>query len=143
MTEPEKKSFTFTVTDEVDANDLMSLLINAFDGGATNYWAGRADVEYPPDFDVEKIPWLRDPDQWKEVRKLYIAPFVEGGKVTLYDNEDEDEEYVLDLEAIKRGVEVMSTKYKRHWNDFRIQNDDAITADVFIQCCVMGKVVFG
>ena len=145
MTEPEKKVFplTFTVTEEIDANDLMNLLVNAFDSGATNYWAGRAEVVLPDDFDVHKIPWLKNPGEWATVQKTYIAPFVEGGKVILFDNEEEGTEYILDLKAIARGVEVMSTKYKRHWHDFRNENDDAETADVFVQCCVLGDIVFG
>lgn len=143
MTEPEKKSFTITITDEIDANDLMNLVVNAFDSGATNYWAGSAEVILPDDFDIHKIPWLKNPDEWASVQKTYIAPFVEGGKVVLFDNEDEDEKYTLDLKAIERGVRVMSSEYREHWKNFREENDDAETADVFIQCCVLGEIVFG
>lgn len=142
MNEPETNKFAFTVTGEVDANDLMNLVVNAFDSGVTNYWANSAVVVLPEGFDVTKIPWLKDPEEWESCSKSYIAPFVEGGKVVLLDNEEEDKKYVLDLAAIRRGVEIMSSKYRRHWADFREENDDADTADVFIQCCVMGEVVF-
>ena len=141
MSEPEKR--TFTVTEEVDANDIVNLLVTAFDSGATNYWAGHADVVLPEDFDIYKIPWLKDPDEWAKVNKVYVAPLVKGGKVVLHDNEVEGKTYTLDLEAIQRGIEVMSKQFRRHWKDFQLQNDDADTGDVFVQCCVLGDVIFG
>lgn len=141
MNEPKMK--IFARVENVDANSLIDLLVNAFDTGITNYWAATAEVVLPDDFDIYKVAWLKNPEHWAKCRKVYIAPFVEGGKVTLFDNEEEGVEYVLDLEAIKRGVEVMSSKYERHWCNFRSGNDDAETADVFVQCCVLGEIVFG
>ncbi len=145
MTEPEKKvfPFTFTVSEEVDANDIVDLLCTAFDGPCLLNWTSHADTILPEGFDIHKIPWLKDPDSWEKVRKCYIAPLVEGGSVTLFDTEDGNKAYKLDLDAIKRGIEVMSTKFRRHWNDFRNENDDATTGDVFVQCCIFGDIIYG
>lgn len=176
MNEPKKRTFTITEGPEsgvsIDANDVAYLLVTAFDGGATNYWADRARVELPDNFDVKNITWLNDKDQWAEVRKVYIAPLIKDGRVILFGNESDDDEYVedfdeddeecteddsvefgwtldgrrfrrpqhiLDLSAIERGLNVMSSKYRNHWYDFRTKNDDMITGDVFVQCCIFGE----
>jgi len=50
--------------------------------------------------------------------------------------------YVLDMDAIKRGIKVMAEKYSRHFGDFQSERGDAITADVFLQCCLFGEIVY-
>ena len=139
MTEPQE--LNFAVADTVDANDIVGLLCNAFDS-AIGYWCADYEEVRPEGFDLDKISWLKKPDDWKEVRKVYLLPLIEGGSVILNDAEA-GEKHVLDLKAIKRGVKVMSEDYPRHWADFRTQNDDAITADVFVQCCIFGETVYG
>jgi hypothetical protein len=37
----------------------------------------------------------------------------------------------------------MAQAYTRHFADFINQNDDAITGDVFLQCCLLGEVLYG
>ena len=49
----------------------------------------------------------------------------------------------LDGDAVQRGLQTMAEKYPRHWGDFIRENEDAITGDVFIQCCLLGEVVYG
>lgn len=46
----------------------------------------------------------------------------------------------LDLEAIKRGLAVMAHICPRHFADFLNENEDAITGDAFLQCCLFGQV---
>jgi hypothetical protein len=48
----------------------------------------------------------------------------------------------LDMAAIKNGLKVMAEKYPHHWQDFVSENDDAITGDVFLQCCLFGEIVY-
>jgi len=37
----------------------------------------------------------------------------------------------------------MGEKYDWHLKNFIEENDDAETADVFLQCCVLGDIVYG
>jgi len=37
----------------------------------------------------------------------------------------------------------MASEAPRHFADFIAENDDAETADVFLQCCLFGRIVFG
>lgn len=160
-----KEKLSFEVVDDVDANDIVNLLVNAFDSGMINYWAARASVELPEDFDIYRLKWLKNPESWANVRKVYVAPFVDGGRVILFGHGEEfdgdvddldvdvdececesdegGERFILDFKAIERGIRVMASDYPRHWADFRSQNDDAQTGDVFIQCCLFGEVIYG
>jgi len=63
--------------------------------------------------------------------------------VILIDRENDDEEHILDRAALHRGVKAMSEKFPEHWADFINENDDAITGDIFVQCCVFGDTVYG
>ena len=49
----------------------------------------------------------------------------------------------LDLNAIKKGLQIMAEKYPRHMGDFLNENDDADTGDVFLQCCLFGEAIYG
>ena len=58
--------------------------------------------------------------------------------------DDEDaQEYKGDAAAMRRGLEVMAAQVPRHFDDFMAENDDAITAYVWLQCCCLGEVVYG
>jgi len=37
----------------------------------------------------------------------------------------------------------MAEKYPRHFANFAQEAEDAETGDVFIQCCVLGEIVYG
>ena len=139
MSEPEELSFV--ASDTIKPMDIVNLLCGAFDSGIT-YWCPNYEEVRPKDFDIDKISWLKKPDDWRNVRKVYLLPLLEGGKVILNDAES-GEKHTLDLAAIRRGVKAMSEKYPKQWADFRSQNDDAETADIFVQCCIFGDAIYG
>lgn len=60
----------------------------------------------------------------------------DGGRLT-------DEKHTLGWVAIQKGLKVMAEKYGRHFGDFMVDNHDAETADVFLQCCLLGEVRYG
>ena len=67
-----------------------------------------------------------------------------GGTIVFDVPEDDDgKTYNLDKEAMFRGVKVMAEKYPKHFADFREENDDAVTADVWLQCALLGELVYG
>jgi hypothetical protein len=109
------------------ARQLSSLLCSAFEGGSNWYVIDR--YEGP----VEHLEF-----------KHTDAPFVEGGAIIVMDEEEgDDKEFRVDIEAIKRGLQIMAEKYPRHYANFVDENDDAITGDVFLQCCTFGEVIYG
>lgn len=74
-------------------------------------------------------------------------PLNPGGHLIVSDAEGTDGEVrkeILNLSSIRKGLQLMaeSKEYAHHWRDFLAENDDAITADVFLQFCLFGEVIY-
>lgn len=119
---------------------ILDLICNALDGGI-GYWVRRGSLEdtLPEGFDAATIPWI-DASDWVGLER-YLAPLVDGGRL-VWTSIDGDT-CTLDLAAVHRGFAIMAEHHPRHFADVISENDDAITADVFVQCCVLGKLVYG
>jgi hypothetical protein len=136
---------------------LQNLLCVAFEGGMSN-WAMVVKKNKP----TEIVNRFDD----EEIYKLYDYPANPGGSIEVVDLHAEEEldnappmdilgrynfkgwtpktvPMKLDLEALQRGVKVMHEKYPRHYADALSENDDAITGDVFLQCCLFGDAIYG
>ena len=98
-------------------------LITALEGGS-NYWVGCVSPLY------ESVASYADPSNYHP--RMTPRTFV-----------DEDGSNVLDWEALNRGYLIMRDKYPHHWADMVEETGDAITADVFLQCCLFGEIVYG
>ncbi len=120
-----------TTLTPVKMSRVYSLLVGAFEGGC-GYWMH--------DWGILKLPdgYTRDDIEFAHVE----VPLLPGGALWIQ-TEDEDERLTLDIKACAKGLELMSIKHPRHWNDFITEGDDAITADVFLQLATMGEVVYG
>lgn len=136
-------SFNVNVQQNVSAGRIVDLLCTAFDGGMTAGWA-RAETHMPdePDWSWGEGSPEKLEKEWANVRKVYVAPMC-GGHVTLIDVEDDEKSYRLDKEALERGLHIFAEKYPSHFSDFINENDDAITGDVYVQCCVFGDAIYG
>lgn len=114
---------------------IRGLLCCAFEGGS-NYWYHDLDYQLP---EGARLPDPDDPDYWHWSQ---IVPLLPGGHLTMLDGEDETQR--LDRDALERGIKVLFEKYPRHFADaMRDHTMDAITGDVFLQCCLFGEVVYG
>lgn len=129
---------TVTVKQEIHIQRLVDLLVTAFDGNMTGQWA-QADVYMPDEPDWS---WSPDPSYWDGIRKIYVAAAC-GGHVDIIDMEDDEKRHRLDLDALRKGIQIMAEKCPRHFADFMNQNDDSITGDVFVQCCIFGEIIYG
>jgi hypothetical protein len=118
-----------TVTTTVSDERIKDLLCSAFEGGI-NYWVGHVDITNRP-----------------PKAEYYHESPVYGGELTLHVEESETvpgkEIVKLNRAALEKGLQIMQEKYPQHWADFIKENDDAITADVFVQCCVFGDIIYG
>ena len=130
----------YPVEIKVSTETMMSMLSNAFDCGDVNYWVSGVDVDFPESPDWS---WATDEQRrrWGDVWQIYTAALC-GGKVTLRGAHG-DGPWVLDKAAMIRGLEVMAAKCPRHFQDMITGNDDSTTGDVYVQCCVLGEVVYG
>jgi hypothetical protein len=117
-------------TDEL-VNDL---LITALEGGA-NYWL--AGIEY---HNVQKRDGNKDP------RYAQLNKNLDGHLIITISEEGDDNDgtkHKLTFEGFKKGIELMHDKYPRHYGDFISEDFDAVTADVALQCAVLGEVIYG
>lgn len=102
--------------------------------GACRYWA---DFKYP--------------DGWKEkCASREDIPFTEG-HIDVFDVETDELLGHLNRASIQVGLQLMADckdmKGKhvpnRHFKNLATDNEDAETADVFMQLSVMGEIVYG
>lgn len=129
---------------EISKKQVQSLLVSAFEGGS-NYWTESMRYQFAPGTtskDFKEGGKFTDPQDY--FHPSQIIPFVEGCSIFIKEIEEAEnqKEYELNIAALKRGLEIMASKYPHHWHDFVSENDDSITADVFLQCCLFGEVVY-
>jgi len=136
-----KKEMTIKVEYTIDYDGFESLIVTAWEGGI-NYWA---DISYESlhrmNAYAEKHGFSGEPFS------VRFAKFIwDGNAATIVDSEAsfEEEEIIgkIDLRSIKNGWQIFSQK-RHHFDDFLNNRTDAITADVWFQCCSLGDVVYG
>jgi len=126
---------------------IRGLLCCAFEGGS-NYWYMIDKIIYPAGFrqadyrEGGKAQPSAGYWNWSQ-----IVPLQKGGALVI-ETKAKDEiagkkKWVLDREAIARGLKVMREKYPKHFGDAMADDGDADTGDVFLQCCLFGELVFG
>ena len=150
-------SFTVTTKHEISAERVANLLVSAFEGGS-NYCYMIESSKKPRKFEtycgvpaakaIEESPKVTDgiacgPQIFSHVD----YPMNPGGHLIISSTEEEEDrpKAKLDLKAIQKGLQLFaeSKTYAHHWHDFLAENDDAITADVFLQLCLYGEVIYG
>lgn len=121
---------------------VSDLLCNAWDGGACAYWGIRGETAIPGDY----TPPKSHPELWEA---KYTAPML-GGSIPFFDadtvdwdDDDQAPDWTLDGAAIQRGLDCFHAVAPRHFVDAIGHNDDADTADVFVQLCLFGEIVYG
>lgn len=109
------------VLQQSDAKHIENLVISAVEGGS-NYWIRRANI-------------------LKRSAKTGLYNHCLEGEVEIVP--DGEENKVVNRQVLEQGFEVFKQTYPKHWNDVINENEDANTADIYFQCCLFGKVVFG
>ena len=120
----------------VSNSRIRDLLTTAMETSACQEWC-RLDKEVMPSNTAAAVVELKYPH--------IDVPFI-GGFLVLTCTEagaPGQNPRILDFKACVRGLRTMAEKYPQHFSDFMEENDDACTADVWLQCAVFGEVVFG
>jgi len=81
------------------------------------------------------------PDCWEPQVFAYLKG--DAKHFILIRDEYSDDVYPLSFTSMCKGMELMAQDYSRHFDDLIQQNDDAITADVFLQLSLFGDVIYG
>lgn len=142
-----------SVTHDIDIERIRGLLCCGFEGGV-GYWCQIIDYTFPDGVkydDFREGGKRQDPENYWHPCQLVpttngcaVICNIDAGEGLSEEEEKQNEEGLrLDLEAIGRGLKIMANKYPHHFADFIQENDDATTGDVFIQCCLLGEIVYG
>lgn len=128
----------------VTVERVMDLVVSALEGGS-NYWYYIIESRNP--IDESKIP---EGEYHPMERCVWGGGYLKICDKEEYFNEEPDEQakhlktWLLNEDALKKGLELMVTKeYIGHFADFVQEKGDANTADIFLQLCLFGEVVYG
>jgi len=108
------------------------------------------------DFLVVEEEWDKINEHWnsplnKDVRELHPDPYIErkmwayieAGKSIAFFDEYQEQFCELSWQRVVDGTNKMAKSYDWHFMNITTENDDAITADVWLQCVLLGEVVYG
>jgi hypothetical protein len=123
------------VTQDVPLQRISDLLCCALEGGS-NYWYFIQEMDEPPKLEFRSHE--------TKVFKHLDYPLNDGGALSIASNEEPERKHaILNLESIRKGLQIMAEKYPNHFGDFIAENEDATTGDVFLQCACYGEVLYG
>lgn len=152
-----------TVEYEIPHKRLSDLLVGAFEGGSNDwYWIEEyvepasvpiwvqkerlVDIRhawYPLTSDGALVVSDRTAQGEAAEGPMFLSRRDHAYKEWLVANVQPDVTKRLNMRAVAAGAAVMAEKYPEHFRNFMDENDDAVTADVFLQCCVFGEIVYG
>lgn len=125
--------FVVNATFKVSRNQVAATLFHAF--SSETAWCRVTKLREPPKFRFRTLE--------QTVVRLVDYPLNEGGFLNIVTSEHGPRVFRLDLNAIARGLDALAQHYPRHFADLINENGDALTADVLLQCCLFGKLVYG
>lgn len=135
---PVEEGGAFAVKLSVEPATIMSLFVSALEGGS-NYWL--RDMKYKGTVKPEEEGVV-----WWGSANVYAAPNFSAQAV--FDDPKKEEgngkgRKTIFRDDLEHGLTVMAQKYPSHFGDMLAENDDANTADVFMQCVLFGDVIYG
>ncbi|HEX3107210.1 MAG TPA: hypothetical protein VHQ22_22440 [Terriglobales bacterium] len=130
--EPDSMDFIVNATFKVSRQQVAGALWRAF--GSQINWFRVVEVIEPPTLRFRSIEHL--------ALRMVDYPLNEGGSIGIVSTEPSSDVFRLDLKSIRRGLEDLATKYPRHFADLVNENTDAITANVLLQCCLFGELIY-
>lgn len=127
------KNFKVTYTTEVKPERVIDLFITACEGGS-NYWARSSDSLPGKDFVPAGV------NHSAPVYSYMLNGFI---IVEMCERTGKDIKHKVSATKIKNALDLMAKNYTDHFNDFLNENEDVETADIFMQLCVFGDVIYG
>lgn len=133
----EEKRREEVLQQKLTSENIIDIFVTALEGGS-NYW-----------YYIKIVP--EDVKYKVKHKNLALSEAIgqyilEGGSIYFYDVEgDEDEEPLgkVNMDSILEAISLTKKDYPDVWFNILDEQADAGDADVFLQLCVMGEVVFG
>lgn len=86
------------------------------------------------------VVWYDNPKAYEGDFAIEIAEIIDESQPMVADNLNL---HLCGPAQFQRGLQLMAEKQPSHFSDFMEENEDAITADVFLQLVALGDVVYG
>lgn len=123
-----------TLTQAVPYERIHNMLISALEGGST-YW-------------IESVKRHVEDEDGKNAlvnRLVYHSsvPFCGGALIIQTQRSLGSRVRELNIAKCCRGLQLMQEKYPKHFGDLMCENDDAETADVWLQLSLFEEVLYG
>jgi hypothetical protein len=129
--------------------DIWNQIVGALEGGS-NYWIDAWVMDAPHLKPGKKqvltggfsYPAREDLDVLAENNEYgyqHQAPLLGGRLIITVEGED----HILSEATIEKGIKIMAKDCPNHFNDIITEGYDAITSDVFLQCCLFGEIIYG
>jgi hypothetical protein len=142
-----QKDIKISVRQYVPIKRVYDMLVDALEGGSNYWYMIQKEIEPPLPYNFTDSIWNEDRKRDCNFIHTCEIPFNVGGAL-LIDDERADEPTLakpvhLNLRRIKRGLAIMAKNHTSHYANWLNEEDDADTADVFLQCCIFGDVIYG
>jgi hypothetical protein len=133
----------------ISMDRVQGVLCAALEGGS-NYWIDSVEIVYPEGHNPEdyKVGGKHHIDDLFD-SPLYNVWRFHGGKLIFYVDMNEDgklKKYELNLNKVIDGFRQMAAAEKcraDYWPNFVKENDDADTADCWLQLALFNDIIFG
>lgn len=128
-----------TINIEITDQRREDMIVGAIEGGS-NYWYWLGDDATNIIDEYCKNPIGRDHPlvigMWKAIQ--------DGKSIPIRDLEDENTVLgSISLQSIKEGEQLMADQQPKHLMDIVNEMDDANTADIWFQFCVLKELTYG
>lgn len=131
-------TMTVTVPVEITARQIADEFVTAFEGGS-NYWLQSAKLVTSDNRSTPRIsPWYDD-------EAIYTGQFAIalGFDDPMKDEGNGEGRKTITESDVAEGLRRMADKYPHQFGLLKDDAGDACTADVFLQCVVLGDIVYG
>lgn len=114
---------------KISVDDVARLLYTGLEGDYANWYTIGKKVEPKEKAQYNKKKWYGGDQR-------YSCALGEGGSVELIECLT-NKIFVLNRNTISNGLHIMANEYGDLFSDFINGNEDDMTGDLFIQCCVL------
>ena len=129
------------ITIEIPETHMLNMLCNA---AYSDYTALDGQLEMAYDWvkkNPDSVSEFDHPDCWEPQLFAYLR--ADAKHKVLIRDEYSDDVFPLTYASMCKAMELMAQEYPHHMNDLLSENDDAITADVFLQLALFEDVIYG
>jgi len=127
-----------TLSSPLKPQDIADLVTTCFEGGSS-YWIDTFNMT--PDLRAGVRAALgKDFTNSYCHGWLYEQP---GWKIHITIDEEDDNAFDLNADAVLKGTQLLQEKYPKVWAEIISEDYDAGDADLWLQLCILGEVVYG